>query len=117
MGKLTIDQVEIGMVLASPAKDHRGMVLLGAGNEISEKHLRTFKMWGVHELDIEGVDKEAMDAKKVADVDPALIKEAECESRNLFRHNNLKHPAIHELFRLSVNRIIEKKLRENEDEE
>ncbi|MBW2559641.1 MAG: hypothetical protein JRE40_02175 [Deltaproteobacteria bacterium] len=67
MGILNINDVTVGMVLAQAAKNKNGTVILGEGSALTERHITSFKTWGVTEVDIQGVDtdqllKEAMDA-------------------------------------------------------
>ena len=66
MGILNINDVTVGMVLAQAAKNKNGTVILGEGSALTERHITSFKTWGVTEVDIQGVDtdqlvKEAMD--------------------------------------------------------
>ena len=50
-----------GMVLAEPVRGPRGDVLLGAGVELSERHLRGLKAWGINAVVVEG-DEPALQA-------------------------------------------------------
>ncbi len=54
MGKLLIDNVQPGMVLAEDLRDRHGRFLLAKGMPVQEKHLRIFKIWGVSEVAVEG---------------------------------------------------------------
>lgn len=109
MGKINIDNVQEGMVLNDDVKDHRGMVLLSAGKTISEKNLRIFRMWGITEVDVKGVEKEDILAKAMAEVDPLLRHEAEKNALDLFYHTDRNHPAIIELFQQCTMRFIRRK--------
>ncbi len=67
MGILNINDLKAGMVLAQAAKNKNGTVILGEGSALTERHINSFKTWGVTEVDIKGIDsdqvvKEAMDA-------------------------------------------------------
>ena len=105
MGMTAIDKIEPGMVLAAEAKDRNGKILLNAGAAITEKHLRIFKMWGVHELDIEGVDQAQLAAETLSQIDPAALAEAEERARALFVHCDSANPVVQELLRLCTLRL------------
>ena len=106
MGKINLSDIQPGMKLAADVKDRAGRLLLGAGSEITEKHLKVFKIWGVTEADIEGVEKEEIVAQATAQLDPVLLAEAEQKAKQLFRHTDQTHPFIEELFRLTTLRTV-----------
>lgn len=58
MGLLNTNDLKVGMVLAQPAMNKNGTVILGGGSALTEKHINLFKAWGVSEVDIKGVDSE-----------------------------------------------------------
>jgi hypothetical protein len=107
MGVIHIDKIQPGMKLAGDVKDQTGRILLTAGHEVSERHLKIFRMWGVSEADIEGV--EANNAPRVSpppmDQEPAGEGE-EAAARVRFRHVDLNHPAMRELYQLHIQRIV-----------
>ena len=54
MPKLKIRDLKEGMIIADHVMDQNGMMILSAGQEITSKHLKTFRAWGITEVDIEG---------------------------------------------------------------
>ena len=46
MAIVRLKDLKPGMVLASHARDSNGRLLLTLGEEITPKHIRTFKAWG-----------------------------------------------------------------------
>lgn len=108
MGKVAIDNIEAGMVLASDVHDRSGRVLLVAGAELTQKHLTIFRTWGVLEADIagQGSSDEAVEPVP-ADADPVELTAAEHELVPLFIHTNREHPAIIELMRLAALRKVQ----------
>lgn len=100
MGVISLDAVNPGMVLAGDVKDRNGRILLSAGSEITEKHLRIFKMWGILSVQIQGSEKEDLSPKATVEIDPIRLQRVEQSVKELFRHNDLNHPFIKELFRL-----------------
>ncbi len=56
MGLVYLENIKPDMILASDILDHNGRFLLGKGLAIQERHLRIFKIWGISQADIQGVD-------------------------------------------------------------
>jgi hypothetical protein len=110
MGRINIDDLEPGMILAAEVKDRSGRVLLGPGQEITEKNLRVFRIWGVLEADVEGVEKASVDAKTMAQLDPERLRAAEAESNNLFRHADRSDEVVQELFRIATVRLVRQQM-------
>lgn len=107
MAIITIDNLAPGMLLKSNVCDRSGRLLLPAGNELTEKHLRIFRTWGVLEADVAGdAALETVPSSNGEDIDPALLADAEAAVAGLFVHNDPEHPAIGELMRLCVRRRI-----------
>ena len=115
MGKINIDNIEPGMILNHNVTDYRGTVLLSAGKKITEKNIRIFRMWGITEVDVKGVEKEDLLAKAMAQIEPALRQEAESHALNIFYHTDRTHPAIAELFEQCKFRYIRQKSLGEED--
>jgi len=106
MGLISLNDIKPGMVLAAEVKDRGGRVLLAAGQEISEKHLKIFKTWGVTDANIEGASQEDMVSQDLAAVDPAIHRQAEEEVLAKFRHAGTTHPGLKELARLATMRRV-----------
>lgn len=102
---LNLDDLTAGMVLQSDAKHHTGQVLLKAGVELTEKHLKIFHTWGLTEADVEGDDLSP--GGKQSDLDPAALAKAEIHARERFQHTDLTQLAMAELFRLTVLHIAQ----------
>ena len=106
MGKINIGDVRPGMILAADVQDRNGRTLLAKGVEISEKHIRIFKMWGISEADIQGVAHEDVEAQETAALDPEILRKADLETQELFTHAGSQHPGVKELVRLSTMRRV-----------
>lgn len=107
MAIIPIDSLSAGMQLKSDVCDRSGRMLLPAGGELTERHLKIFRTWGVLEADIE--DGGSLDAPQPlarVDVDPARLAAAEEAVRRLFRMNDPEHPAIRELMRICTARRV-----------
>ncbi len=107
MPALRIEHVQEGMELGGDVLDRNGQPLLRAGTVLSEKDLRRFKMWGVAEVDIAGEGGET-DELAVVTIDPALLEKYQPEVRELFKHTNLEHPFIAQLFQECLVRYVKR---------
>ncbi len=67
MGLMYLENIKPGMVLAEDIRDYNGRFLLGKGLAIQEKHLRIFKIWGISQADIQGVDDQEGFASSATD--------------------------------------------------
>ncbi|MBF0357490.1 MAG: hypothetical protein HQL70_02710 [Magnetococcales bacterium] len=83
-----------GMVLAADAQDMSGRMLLGAGKEITAKHLKTFRTWGVTEIDVQ----DSAEGEKRAAVDTKADESVTKQAQEHFCQNDLGNPLIAELF-------------------
>ena len=52
MGKIAVKNIIPGMVLAGDVKDPQGRLLAPAGQEVSRKLIRVFKIWGIGEVPV-----------------------------------------------------------------
>ncbi|HYA13827.1 MAG TPA: hypothetical protein VEF33_05765 [Syntrophales bacterium] len=116
MGIINLEDIQIDMVLDSDVKERGGRVLLAKGSKISEKHLKVFKMWGVTEADIKGIEKEELAANVIARLDQNLFREVEIQTRERFCHVDMEHPFIKELFRLLTLRQVRQKSKGQNDD-
>ena len=96
MPNLLIDDIEPGMVLADDVADPQGRPLLKGGVDLTEKHIKVFKIWGVSQVSIVGEDT-APALQEIIDSHPELINEAEETAKQLFQHVDHKHPFFKEL--------------------
>jgi hypothetical protein len=106
VGNVLTDNLMPGMLLAADVHDRNGRLLLGAGTELTDKHIYVFRTWGVVEADIEGVDEDEAGQPFAGTVDPDQWAVAESEIQPLFRHVDPGHPAMVQLLRLSIMRRV-----------
>jgi len=100
MGIIHIDKLEPGMVLDQEVRDINGRLLLKKEKEIQRSHIRIFKIWGVTEVNIRG--NNGSKDTSAGPADPELIEKMKETTQDLFRHADLEHPALKEIFRISV---------------
>ncbi|MCX5906064.1 MAG: HDOD domain-containing protein [Deltaproteobacteria bacterium] len=101
MGRISIEALKPGMVLAEDVSHATGRFLLGKGVELAENHLRMLKMWGVHSASVEGVSGEAP-VLSPEQIDPAILKAAEQTTAERFRHAGTEHPFLKKLFQICI---------------
>lgn len=108
MAIISIDLLEVGMVLKSAVCDRSGRLLLPAGSDLTDKHLKIFRTWGITEADILlGPDEIPAEGASASDSrDPALLTEAEQATALLFTHNDPQHPMINELMKICLERRL-----------
>jgi HD-like signal output (HDOD) protein len=100
MGQVHINKLKPGMVLDEEVRDINGRLLLKRDKEIQSAHIRIFKIWGITEVNIRG-NNGSKDAS-ASPANPELVEKIKENTHNLFRHVDLEHPAIKEIFRISV---------------
>jgi len=122
MGIINIAELKPDMVLAEDLIHPNGRFLLAKDTKLTSKHLKMLKMWGVIEANIAGVSKEDVEADTIAKLDPEIIQAAEKLISERFRHADLEHPPIRELFRIcslrkaeEISGATEKEDRESHD--
>lgn len=100
MGMVHVDNLEVDMVLSENVKDINSRLLLAKGQKIQSKHIRIFKIWGIAEVNVTG----GQDGDKISEsnIDPDKLEKITEETKYIFKHVDLSHPAIQELFRISL---------------
>jgi hypothetical protein len=106
MGRLNLEDIQPGMVIAADVLDRNGRILLKTGLEINDKHLKILKQWGITDADIKGVSREEVTAAAVQNLDQEALAKAEEHYTELFRLTDRSYPFVEELFRLSILRHV-----------
>ena len=104
MTKIPIDQIKLGMKLATDLQSDLGRFLLARGTELDEGHLRILRIWGVLAVDVEG----DQDEPKAPDVSPTALAVAQEIMRQRLRLNDPEYPAIKELLKICSLRLAKK---------
>lgn len=105
MGLTQIDNLEVGMTLANDVHDRAGRLLLGAGVELSQKHLVVLRTWGVMEVDIVGGqddDQSGQGSHLPAEITQEQLDAAMTALAPLFGNSDLQHPVMRELLHLAA---------------
>jgi HD-like signal output (HDOD) protein len=100
MGIIHINKLKPGMVLDEEVKDINGRLLLKKDKKIQPDHIRIFKIWGITEVNIQG--NNGSKDEPIDPADPELVAKIKKSALDHFRHTDLEHPAVEEIFRISV---------------
>ena len=106
MKKVTLRNLQSGMILAEPVHDMCGRILLQKDIELSESSIRILKTWGVAEVRVQGEEGEADTESELADVDPQVLDRARQHIKTLFRHAGEEDNFVKDLKRLVTIRKI-----------
>jgi HD-like signal output (HDOD) protein len=100
MGLVHVDNLEVDMILSEDVRDVKSRLLLTKGQKIQPKHIRIFKIWGIIEVNV----AETRNRKNTAElnIDRDQLERITEETKYLFKHVDRSHPAIKELFRISL---------------
>jgi putative nucleotidyltransferase with HDIG domain len=100
MGMVHVGELEVNMVLAEDVRDVNSRLLLAKEQKIQSKHIRIFKIWGITEVCVAG--DQGREKNTESDIDPDTLDRITEDTKYIFKHVDLSHPAIKELFRISV---------------
>lgn len=113
MGMVHVDNLKVDMVLSEDVKDIKSRLLLAKGQKIQSKHIRIFKIWGITEVSVNGDQDE--EKKSESKIDPNKLKKIIEQTKRVFKHVDLSHPALKELFRISILHRSQQKLMPDEN--
>lgn len=109
MAIIPLDRIKPGFVLLHDVKDRCGRLLLGEGSAITDRHLHIFKAWGVSEANVHDPEQgELPPAERVpvsVSLAPEEMQRARARAMELFRHADLTHPAVMQLYEISLHLI------------
>ena len=100
MGVIPTNKLKLGMLLAEEARDVHGRLILAKGKRIYSSQIKNFKIWGITEVNI-SEDVTLKDERQPHDSSETIEKTKE-RVKYLFSYVDLEHPAVKEIFRLSV---------------
>ncbi len=100
MGLMNTDDLKEDMVLSDDVRDISGRLLLQKGQKLRENHVIIMKKWGITEVAI--ADEPTSEQNHEAQTKQNEPAQIEQELKPVFKYVDLDHPAIKELFRLSV---------------
>ena len=99
MGNVAVNELMQDMILADDIKDMNNRFLLPKDKKLKPNHIKILKIWGITEVNIKG--KGSADLADV-DIDPELAEKIYEDTKGIFNNTDLSHPAMAEIFRLSI---------------
>lgn len=97
-----VDDLVAGMVIAEEVRDQQGRLLMPAGTELTDRHLRAFSLWGIMSIRVRGEGGGDGAEEVPLELTPAQVAEAEAIVRVRFPAADLEHPFVAELLRLAA---------------
>jgi len=102
MSRVNVSLLQSGMILSEDVTDSNGRKLLCAGDAITEKHLRILKIWGVAEVDVEGIEPADAARSALDGLDPLRVEAAAARATARFALNDLQYEPVCMLMQCSV---------------
>jgi hypothetical protein len=105
---LPIDKLEPGMEVAADVVNLNGVLLIGEGAILTERHLRILKTWGIDSVSVAGQESaEAAPPPRELEFSPEIIERAEAHVNHRFRHASPDISAVKVLRELAVRRAAQ----------
>lgn len=95
MALVKVDKLVQGLVLSKDVFDGNCRMLLAKGRTIEDKDIRLMKMWGVFNVEVEGLETETDNASPI--VNSERMAEAGRQIGKIFQSVDITHPAIKEI--------------------
>ncbi len=99
MGILNINDLKTGMILAQSTKNRHGAVILGKGNALTEKHINSFKTWGITGVDIKGIDGDQVIKQEMEALSTDIVESIERKLDELFPPVEA-NPVMEEIYKI-----------------
>jgi hypothetical protein len=106
MATTMVAAISAGMVASEDVQGPGGRVFLRRGETISERHVLALRALGITAVQARRADEESGRAATPA----AVVQQLQADLLPRFRHNDLTHPAVKELFRLALLRRVRARL-------
>jgi len=97
MSRVKVDDLKPGMVLAEDVRDPLGRLLISAGTALTDRHGRVLRKWGILAVRIQSEEEEPGVV-----VSEELLRQAEEELAERFKHFSRDHPAAFEIHQIAV---------------
>lgn len=104
MSKTGTNKLSPGLILSQDVKDQQGRLLAPAGQQITRKLIRVFKIWGIGDIQTQHPADQGEEAVQDSFVPEDIRQEAEQVTKHRFQYNDLNEPIVEELFRISSQR-------------
>jgi hypothetical protein len=105
MGILHINEIKAGLMLDEDVLTPQGMKIASKGNEVTDRHLKAFKAWGITEVSIQGQktpNKRIGKRRLACNLDCQVAVE---EIDRIFSKTDRSHPVISALYETVVKNV------------
>ena len=117
MARVKLADIEAGMVLKTDVQTSNGQMLMPAGATVNEKHIKTFKTWGINLIEIVSDDDAELDKEfDLSSVDSDLVDDCRAKIKMAYKFLDLSHPLIQCLFEQRLRRDILQQVNRGQDE-
>lgn len=105
MREITLENAEVGLVLAGDLHDSNGRLILKKGTVLTESHLHTLKARRIATLSVDDLpdEKPKVEEKRV---DPVLAKKVDLRLKQKFRNADVTHPFMKILYKSCEAKLI-----------
>ncbi len=107
MATTSVAQIMAGMIAGEDVCGPGGRVFLRKGEIIGDRHLLALRALGITSIQA----RHAQDESRQTTTPTAVLQELHSGLVPRFRHNDLGHPAVKELFRIALLRQARARLR------
>ena len=110
MPKVKIDNAREGMVTSKNVNNMDDMLLIPSGCELSARHLKLLRTWGVAEIEVEAGEEPDESQNPMAQLPPEEVAELQASLSAIFVRYDESLPIHKEVFRLALLRKILQRL-------
>lgn len=110
MARIKTSDLQSGWVLAEDVHDLNGRFLMGKDCELTDKHIRALRAWGVNSVEVEGENIPESDS--AIELPEELLAAIKTEQQDRFRFNDMEDTFINELYRLSSHYIARSRIKD-----
>jgi len=100
MAKVKVSDLQSGWVLAEDVHDLNGRFLMGKDCELTEKHIRALRAWGVNSIQVSGDD--IPESGSAVEIPEDLLTAVQTEQEKRFAHADMQDDFTKELLHQSI---------------
>jgi len=110
MARVALEKLVPGMQLKEPVLNPHGVLLLRAGEILTEKHLQIFRTWQIHEVDVLGANGGEPDATAETVLPRRDLETIQAEVGRRFRRADpATNPVMAEILRVVTLRLVRRR--------
>jgi hypothetical protein len=106
-----LNELEEGMVLAQPARDSQGVLLLKEGTSLSRRNIHMLKAWGVNRVCVVGDKTDEEDDNILAQSDDETFTKGQLKDKFI---DVLEDQVMAEIMRVAAKLLERKNVKEEE---